>query len=77
VLNCKEIAERASDYVDRDLSLWQRLKVRWHLRACAHCSRLIRHLRLTMSYLSRLNRPQASLDEAEAVVEKVLAAQSS
>jgi len=76
MLSCSQVTQHASDYVDHDLSLWRRFKVRWHLRACIHCSRLIRHLKITLGYTHRLDRQQASIEEAEAVLEKVLAAES-
>lgn len=76
MLSCSHIAQHASDYIDQDVSLFQRLKIRWHLRACIHCSRLVRHLQITLGYTRKLDRQQASLQEAEAVLEKVLAAES-
>lgn len=76
MLSCSHVTQQASDYIDRDVSLFQRLKIRWHLRACIHCSRLVRHLKLTLGYTRKLDRQQASLEEAEAVLEKVLAAES-
>lgn len=76
MLSCSHVTQQASDYIDRELSLFQRFKVRWHLRACIHCSRLIRHLKLTLGYTRQLDRQQASIEEAEAILEKVLAADS-
>lgn len=76
MLSCSHVTQQASDYIDRELSLFQRLKVRWHLRACIHCSRLVRHLKLTLGYTRELDRQLASIEEAEAILEKVLAADS-
>lgn len=77
MLSCSHVAQQASDYIDRDVSLFQRLKIRWHLRACIQCSRLVRHLKLTLGYTRQLDRQQASLEEAEAVLARVLAANAS
>lgn len=77
MLSCSHVTQQASDYIDRDVSLFQRLKIRWHLRACIHCSRLVRHLKLTLGYTRQLDRQQASLEEAEAVLARVLAANAS
>jgi hypothetical protein len=42
MLSCREVTERASDYLDRALPLRQRLAVRLHLFMCQHCRRYLR-----------------------------------
>ena len=52
--SCQEITEQASDYLDRDQSLWKRTAFRLHLLMCTYCRRHVKHLDLTVSALGRL-----------------------
>ncbi|MBI1869157.1 MAG: zf-HC2 domain-containing protein [Methylocystis sp.] len=47
MLSCEEVVERASEYLDRDLGRWGRLKVRLHIAMCKHCNRYVLQLGLT------------------------------
>ncbi len=52
--SCREITERASDYLDQSLSPWQRAAFRMHLLMCVYCRRHVRHLDLTVVTLGRI-----------------------
>lgn len=39
MFNCKEVTRRASESLDRKLSLHERVGMRIHLLICKHCSR--------------------------------------
>ena len=64
MLKCHDIATQASDYLDRNQTLRQRLAVAVHLLICGNCKEFIRHLRLALVYYQRL--PTRPLDDAEA-----------
>ena len=51
-MNCKETAELVSRSLEQKLSLWQRIKVRYHLRVCQYCvtyQKQLKKLRETMT----------------------------
>jgi glutaredoxin 3 len=48
MLSCKELSERASDYLDGELSPWTRMEIRLHIFLCEHCRRYLRQLRLAV-----------------------------
>ena len=57
MLNCKQVATLASDYLDEVTPLkWQ---IRLHLLMCANCRRFIRHLKITQEVGARMaiNKP--------------------
>ena len=56
MLNCRQITERASDYVDGHLPRTTRLQVRMHLFMCRFCSEYLRQLALVIRTLPRLPR---------------------
>jgi len=56
MLSCKEITEKASDYLDKDLPFFTRLKVKMHLRICVHCKRYVEQLQLTIQALGKLKK---------------------
>lgn len=37
MLTCRELSERADDYIDGKLGFWSRMEVRMHLLACRYC----------------------------------------
>lgn len=47
MLTCKEVAMRASDLIDRDLTVWQRLQMKLHLSMCKGCAAFVVQLRTT------------------------------
>ena len=64
MLNCKQVATLASDYLDNETPLkWQ---IRLHLLMCANCRRFIRHLKITQEVSARMviNEPT---EDAEVV----------
>ena len=54
MLNCREILERASDYLDATLPWHVRLQVRLHLLMCRFCREYVRQMRLVVEALRRL-----------------------
>ena len=72
MLKCREIATQASDYLDDNQTLRQRLAVAVHLLICGQCRAFIRQLRLALVYYRRV--PQQALDDAEAaaITQRVL-----
>jgi hypothetical protein len=70
MLNCKQVATLASDYLDNDTPLkWQ---IRLHLLMCENCRRFIRHLKITKEVSARMviNEPA---EDAEIVWENLQA----
>ncbi|NVK23176.1 MAG: zf-HC2 domain-containing protein [Kangiellaceae bacterium] len=60
MLSCKKLVENASEYVDGDLSGWQRFNVKMHLFMCVHCKRYMHQLTQTIGFLGKLPRQQPS-----------------
>jgi glutaredoxin 3 len=52
MLSCKELSEKASDYLDGELSPWSRVQIRLHVFMCNHCRRYMHQLRLAVDALS-------------------------
>jgi len=47
MLNCREVAERAEDWLDKDMGTWRSFQMRMHLAVCKGCSRFMSQMRLT------------------------------
>jgi len=47
MLSCKEVAERASALIDRELGMFDLLQMRLHLAMCKGCDAFIRQMRTT------------------------------
>ncbi len=65
MLKCKDIAHRASHYLDANLP-WHK-KVGWylHLALCHRCRRFVRQFRTTLAVAKRLRRQQCSTEELQ------------
>ncbi|MCA1586758.1 MAG: zf-HC2 domain-containing protein [Acidobacteria bacterium] len=62
MLNCREITERASDFLDGTLPWPVRLQVRLHLMMCRFCREYVRQLSLVVRSLRGLPREAPSPD---------------
>ena len=47
MLSCKEVSERASALIDKELPLWDVMQMRLHLAMCKGCSAFVRQMRIT------------------------------
>jgi predicted anti-sigma-YlaC factor YlaD len=47
MLNCKQVASLASDYLDQNTDGLLSWKIRMHLMMCSHCRRFYRQLKIT------------------------------
>ncbi|MEE2732898.1 MAG: zf-HC2 domain-containing protein [Pseudomonadota bacterium] len=71
MLNCRDVAHEASDYIDQNLSWWRRLMFRLHLFVCAKCRRFVAHVHLTRDFLRRRGPLRASDQDIEQVMQRV------
>lgn len=71
MLSCKHIAEKASDYLEGRMSLWQRMRFKMHLRACAACGQYTKNLNLSIKFTRLCGHPCASNEEVDEVLKKI------
>lgn len=57
MLSCRQVNERGTDYLERQLNWRGRLAVRAHLLICSYCRRFLRQLTLTRATLQRIRPP--------------------
>lgn len=64
MLNCKQVATLASDYLDNNTPIkWQ---IRLHLMMCANCRRFVRHLKVTKK-ISALMVSEKTTEDTEII----------
>ena len=66
MLNCREITERASDFIDARLPWRERMEVRLHLMMCRFCREYVRQMTLVVGALQRFrgaDTPGAASDD--------------
>lgn len=73
MLKCKDIVARSSDYLEGDLSGWQRINYKMHLMMCTHCRRYLRHVQVAVAAASRVARRSVDGDRAARLSEKIRA----
>lgn len=62
MLNCREVSERASDFLDAALPLSARLQMRLHLLICRICREYVRQMGLVVGALRRLPRHEPAAE---------------
>jgi hypothetical protein len=58
MLSCREVTQRASAFLDRELRFSVRLQIRLHLLMCRFCSEYMRQLRQVINTLPQLPREE-------------------
>ncbi len=65
MLTCRDVANSATDCMERTLPLRQSLQVRLHLLMCGMCRLYVRQLAATRDVLRRLPRPLPSNEDMD------------
>lgn len=72
MLSCRELVQSvSSDYLDGQLTIWQRIGVRYHLLICTHCQRFMRQMKLVRSLLARRPTTTPTPDEVRTLAESL------
>lgn len=72
MLSCKDVTEKADDYLDENLPMLTRISFRLHLFMCVRCSRYVDQIKLTIGVLNRMQESSACSDEhAHQTLEKL------
>lgn len=69
MLNCKQVATIASDYLDNnypDNNTTLKWQIRLHLLMCANCRRFVRHLKITQQVSAKIAMSEPT-EDAEAL----------
>ncbi len=72
MLTCRDLSHQADAFLDGELGLWKRLRIRLHLSMCEGCSRFMDQMRTTRSLL----RAEADVAESGEIagIDTILAA---
>jgi len=76
-MNCRDVTEFLSDYLDGELPLRQRLTFKLHLLLCRDCRRYLRSFATTIKLTQSLGERSADDDEPpipKSLVQAILAA---
>ncbi|WP_395816814.1 anti-sigma factor family protein [Devosia sp.] len=70
MLTCKELSERATDYLENALSPAQRAGIKMHLLMCKHCQAYVDQLAKTVKLLKAAGDSAAELTPDPALLAK-------
>lgn len=72
MITCKQVTDRASDYVDTPPGLMSRISLRIHLIMCKHCRRYLHQLRISSRASAEIGKPEPpGDDEIDRLVERL------
>jgi len=67
MLSCRQVTEIVTEYLERRMSLTDRMRFWFHLGMCVNCRRYLRQMRITVAALGQLPQdfaiPQPVRDE--------------
>lgn len=70
MLTCKQLAQlHASDYIDGNLTFWQRASVQLHLAMCGHCRRFMRQMRVAKQVIAAREAPAKDEQAMDLVIQ--------
>lgn len=70
MLNCKQVATLASDYLDKNTNTGLNWKIRMHLMMCSHCRRFYRQLKIT-KIVTRSVLSESSDDNVDELLQRI------
>ncbi|AUM12707.1 zf-HC2 domain-containing protein [Ketobacter alkanivorans] len=76
MLNCRDVAHEASDYIDHNQTGWRRFWFNVHLFICKNCRVFVRHVNTTKEFIRKRGGMPASEQEVKGVMEAVRKADS-
>lgn len=68
MLTCKELSERATDYLENAVSTRQRASIKLHLLMCKHCRTYVDQLAKTVSLLKAAGQSRGDATPDAAVL---------
>ena len=71
MLKCREFANLASDYLDKNLGWKESFSVKIHIFICVHCRRFIRHLLSTIHIVQGMEHQKATFGEIKVIVTRI------
>lgn len=69
MLNCKDITELLTEYLEGEMTLLDRMRVRTHLLMCPPCRRYADQLALTIASCGHLPEPEVDEGLEQALLE--------
>ncbi len=65
MLSCKDITDLLTEYLEGEMSLGDRMRIRMHLAMCGHCRTYVTQLKLTVDSCGRIPPPEVTEDLRE------------
>lgn len=72
MFSCKDIHDRASQFIDGDCSMSTKAGVLMHNLMCGNCRLFVKQLRQTIVVIKKMPVQQHSNQEIDAIVDKIL-----
>lgn len=72
MINCKEVSEDASNYIDGNLPLMKRLSIKLHIFICVRCRQYIEQLSSTATAVAAVKPKEKTSSDAQAIAQELL-----
>jgi len=72
MISCRDIAKLSSQYLDKDLPLIKRMRIKVHLMMCIHCRRFMKQLQATINTVKCLKEPEITHSDIDNQVANLL-----
>ena len=68
MLSCKDITDLLTEYLEGEMTLGDRMRIRMHLAVCGHCRTYVEQLELTIDSCGHIPPPEVTDDLREALL---------
>lgn len=72
MINCKQVADDASNYIDGHLPVTKRLAISLHLFICSHCRRYLKQLQSTTAAVAAFKPREKTSSDAQSIARELL-----
>ncbi|MEM6732445.1 MAG: zf-HC2 domain-containing protein [Myxococcota bacterium] len=69
MLTCKEMTELCTDYLERRMGTWDRIRFGFHLALCKHCREYINQMQATVDSLGYMPEDALPSDVESALLQ--------
>lgn len=72
MLSCKDVTEHTSNYLDKKMSVYQRMQFRLHIMMCKGCQRFVDQFKITVASIKGIEPEPVRKDDVDRQVEALM-----
>ncbi|BCE00536.1 zf-HC2 domain-containing protein [Marinicellulosiphila megalodicopiae] len=71
MLNCKQVTEQTSEYIDGNVTGLGKVRIKFHLLMCKHCRGFVKKIRITKSVVGKLSFAPVDKSKIDDIMDRI------